>query len=214
VQRVIAPSRRAPAGIALACGLAFALAGLGGCASTGGAGREAAARAAADVPQLRLAPAALGRALAVQQRIAVRAPGHAQQLDVLLEADASHVSLAVLAMGQVAARFDWDGTRLEETRAPWWPPQVSGSRILSDLQLTLWPADAIRAALPAGWSLDEDGPARALRHGDEVVTTVTRRGADTVEIAQHRTPYTLTITSRPLEPLAMGEDGAASGAPR
>jgi hypothetical protein len=216
VQSVIVHARcaRAGRGLALACAVTLALAGLAGCASTGAGGSAPAAAARAEVPQLRLAPAALGRSLALQQRIAVQAPGHAQQLDVLLEADPTHVSLAVLAMGQVAARLDWDGVRLEESRVPWWPPQVAGSRILSDLQLTLWPADAIRAALPAGWALDEEGAVRTLRQGVEPVTTITRRGADTVEITQRRTPYTLTITSRPVEPIAMGEDGAASGGQR
>ena len=173
-----------------------------GCAST-----PAPSAATRDVPQLRLAPAQLGRSIALMQHIEVQAPGHAQALDVALEVDAAHVRMAVLAMQQVAAKLDWDGTTLSETHAPWWPAQVSGERILSDLQLSLWPIAAIRAALPAGWSLAEDGPVRELRQGDEPVTTITRRGEGAVvDLEQHRAPYRLTITSAPMD--------AAAGASR
>ena len=68
-------------------------------------------------PQLRLAPALLGRALNLQQHLTLQTPGRDQQLDVLLEADPRHVQLGVLAMGQVAARLDWDGTTLTESKA-------------------------------------------------------------------------------------------------
>jgi hypothetical protein len=161
---------------------------------------------------LRLAPALLGRTLALQQHIDVRAPGHAQALDVMLEADPRHVRLAVLAMGQVAARLDWDGATLDESRASWWPPQVSGARILADLQLAEWPLAAVQGGLPAGWRVEEEGGVRTLRHGEEIVTTVTRRAPDVVEIAQHRAPYTLTIASRPLEQAAEVSAAAAAGA--
>jgi hypothetical protein len=212
----------ARAGTLAACALAVlaALGPLGGCASRGPApaGEDGGLRPAQDasapadpaaVPQLRLAPAQLGRTLALQQHIDVRAPGHAQQLDVVLEADAAHVRLAVLAMGQVAARLDWDGTSLDETRAPWWPPQVSGARILSDLQFAEWPVASVRAALPAGWQVAEEGDVRTLRHGDEIVASATRRPGGIVEIAQRRVPYTLTIASQPLDPVS--DAGAGSG---
>ena len=182
--------------------VAFAAALVAGCASA-----PAPSASSRDVPQLRLAPSQLGRTLALMQHIEVQAPGHAQQLDVALEVDPAHVRMAVLAMQQVAARLDWDGTTLAETHAPWWPAQVSGERILSDLQLTYWPIATIRAALPAGWSVAESGAVRELRQGDEVVTTVTRRGEGAVvDLEQRRAPYRLTITSAPME--------AASGAQR
>jgi hypothetical protein len=181
VQRLIA-------GVALSC----ALGALGACAT-------APARAPAhETPQLRLAPALLGRPLNLQQHLALQAPGHDQQLDVLLEADEHHLRLAVVAMGQVAARLDWDGTTLTEDRAPWWPQAVSGSRILSDLQLTLWPAAAIRAALPAGWTLAESGDVRTLSEDGDVVTVITRTGPSLVELEQRREHFKLKIESRAL----------------
>ena len=149
-------------------------------------------------PQLRLAPALLGHALNLQQHLTLQAPGHDQQIDVLLEADEHHVRMGVVAMGQVAARLDWDGTTLTEDRAPWWPQTVSGSRILSDLQLTLWPVAAIQAALPAGWRLDESGKVRTLTQDGAVVTVITRDGPQLVELDQRREHFKLKIESRDL----------------
>jgi hypothetical protein len=106
--------------------------------------------------------------------------------------------MALVAMGQVAARLDWDGTTLTETKAPWWPDQVSGARILSDLQLTLWPVDAIQAALPAGWRLVEDGNVRTLMQGDDVVTVITRSSPSVVELDERRVRFKLKIESREL----------------
>ena len=170
---------------------AAALAGaLGACAS---APPRAAPR---ETPQLRLAPALLGHPLNLQQHLTLQAPGRDQQLDVLLEADARHVQLAVVAMGQVAARLAWDGTTLEEERAPWWPQAVSGSRILSDLQLTLWPVAAIQAALPAGWTLAESGNVRTLSQDGEVVTVITHTAPAVVELDQRREHFKLKIESR------------------
>lgn len=149
-----------------------------------------------ETPQLRLAPALLGHPLNLQQHLTLQAPGHDQQLDVLLEADAQHVQLGVVAMGQVAARLAWDGTTLAEERAPWWPQAVSGSRILSDLQLTLWPVAAIQAALPAGWTLAESGNVRTLSQDGEVVTVITRTAPAVVELDQRREHFKLKIESR------------------
>ena len=169
---------------------AAALATLGACAS---APPRAAPR---EAPQLRLAPALLGHALNLQQHLTLQAPGREQQLDVLLEADAQHVQLAVVAMGQVAARLDWDGTTLTQERAPWLPQAVSGARILSDLQLTLWPVAAIQAALPAGWVLAESGNVRTLSQDGEVVTVITRTAPAVVELDQRREHFKLKIESR------------------
>ena len=172
---------------------AAALAGaLGACASAPPHAR------ADEAPQLRLAPALLGHPLNLQQHLTLQAPGREQQLDVLLEADAQHVQLGVLAMGQVAARLEWDGTTLTEERAPWWPQAVSGARILSDLQLTLWPVAAIQAALPSGWALAETGDVRTLTEDGEPVTVITRTGPSVVELDQRREHFKLKIESRAL----------------
>lgn len=115
-----------------------------------------------QLPTLQLAPSALPQPLQLQQRLQFRFGSHERELDALLEADGRQVRLAVQAMGQTGVRMVWDGATLQQTRAPWLPPQVRGERVLDDLQFALWPAAAIRAALPAGWTLVESGPERRL----------------------------------------------------
>jgi hypothetical protein len=151
-----------------------------------------------SVPPLRLAPALLGQSLALQQHITLSAAGHEQQMDVLLEADAAHVQLAIVAMGQVAARIGWDGQALTEWRASWWPASVSSARILNDMQLSLWPLAGIQAALPAGWQATEVDDTRTLSEGGVAVTVVRRVGADVIELDQRRDHYRLTIVSLPI----------------
>jgi Protein of unknown function (DUF3261) len=188
------------------CAVAFAALALGtGCASVSQRVEpppESHAESHA-MPTLRLAPALLGRTLALQQRITVHAPHRHEQLDVLLEADPDRVQLAMISMGRVAARLSWDGAELTETRASGVPSEVSASRILSELQLTLWPVPAIRAALPPGWQIDEAGGVRTLRERGEVVAVVTRLGPGVVEFDQRRDHYRLTIESH-----ALGAGGA------
>ena len=115
-----------------------------------------------QLPTLQLAPSALAEPLQLQQRLQFRFGSHERELDALLEADGEQVRLAVQAMGQTGVRMVWDGHTLEQTRAPWLPPQVRGERVLDDLQFALWPADAIRAALPADWRLVEADGGRRL----------------------------------------------------
>ncbi|WP_372524500.1 DUF3261 domain-containing protein [Piscinibacter sp.] len=161
-----------------------------GCATPPAGHREA--------PLLRLAPAALGRTLALQQQLVVEARGQTQRVDVLLEADADAVRLALLNLGQTVARLEWDGQQLQETRAAWWPAEVRSERILSDLQLVWWPADAVRAALPAGWALSASPAQRELVEGSELVTVVRYLSPTLVELDNRRAGYRLRIESVPL----------------
>jgi len=154
------------------------------------------ARAMDAVPVLRLAPSSLGREMAVQQQLAVTVKGQTHRIDVLLEADASAVRLALVSMGQTAARLEWDGMRLTETRSPWLPAVVSGERILSDLQLALWPEAAVRAALPAGWFLDTTASGRVLRQHTSAVATVAFPSPSRIELDQLRDGYHLVIDTR------------------
>jgi hypothetical protein len=150
-------------------------------------------------PLLRLPPASLGRSLAQQQLLTVTVNGQSRQLDVMLEAEPGAVRLALLANGQTAARLEWDGVQLKETRAPWLPAVVSSERVLSDLQLVLWPIEAIRGALPAGWSLRSDAQGgRSLLNLGEEVTSVRYPTPSRAELTQRRDGYSLIVESRDL----------------
>ena len=97
-----------------------ALAVLAGCATPGASD--------GGVPSLKLSPAALGRPLDLQQHITLRAAGHERQMDVLLEADPARVKLAIVAMGQVAARIEWKADERVEKIVGSWPARWDVSR--------------------------------------------------------------------------------------
>lgn len=185
--------RRGPWGLVGLAGLVLASLLLAACASV-------TSPAKAPMPLLRLSPASLGGSLSLQQQLWVSTRGQEHRFDVVLEADAEAVRLAVLSLGQTAARLAWDGTQLTESKASWWPSAVSGERVLSDLQLMLWPVDAIANVLPPGWTLIQDAPTqRTLRQGQEVVATVRYVSSSVSELDQHREAYRIRVESRPLE---------------
>lgn len=136
---------------------------LAACASPGPV-----ARPQVELPPLRLSPASLGKSLSLQQRLHFAFGTQKRDLDALLEADPGEVRLLVQAMGQSGVRLSWNGSELQERRAPWLPPAVRGERVLDDLQFVLWPADAIRAALPSGWTLEESDGERSLQRDGRV----------------------------------------------
>lgn len=147
------------------------------------------------LPSLRLAPATLGHELSAQQRLVFRFGTQVRELDALLEVDATVVRLAVQAMGRTGVRLQWDGKDLVEDRAAWLPAAVRGERVLDDVQFSLWPADAIRSALPAGWELTERGTFRELRRNGQVWLQREQVDADTLRIRNGVDGYELTIES-------------------
>ncbi|WP_179958151.1 DUF3261 domain-containing protein [Chitinimonas arctica] len=124
------------------------------------------------LPDLRLPPAAFGHSVGLAQRLTLTRPGKdndaQQSLDVLLEIDPAKVKLAAFALNQRILTLDWDGTRLHSERHPRLPAEVDAERVLRDLQWALWPAEAIRAGLPAGWTLEDSAGQRVLRHAGQV----------------------------------------------
>lgn len=148
-----------------------------------------------ELPPLRLAPAALGEELSLQQKLHFRFGAQQRELDALLEVDASEVRLAVQALGQTGVSLRWDGSELTQQRASWLPEAVRGERVLDDLQFVLWPADAIRAALPPGWRLEEQAGVRRLLHGDTVWLSVTPVDIFHVKLENFAERYSLEIES-------------------
>lgn len=138
---------------------------LGGCAGT-------ARRPAAELPPLALSPASLGAAVALQQRLEVRHGGRLQHAQALLEIDADSLRLVLLAGPKRLLTVHWDGIELTQQRDPALPEALSAQRFLADIQLAYWPTAAIRAALPADWTLLEDGATRTLRYQDQTVLVI------------------------------------------
>jgi hypothetical protein len=148
---------------------------------------------------LRLAPAALGESISVQQHLTVEREGKTNDLDAALEVDAKRINLVGLALGMRVLSLDYDGRELSEWRHPMLPSQVRAADVLEDLQLTLWPVDAIARALPAGWKIEEHGLRRTLRREGEVVATIDYSGSPrwrgTAVLDNLRYKYRLTVVS-------------------
>jgi hypothetical protein len=153
---------------------------------------------------LKLAPTALGESIAVQQHLKVERNGRTDELDVALEIDAEHLELVGLAFGQRVLSVHYDGDILTSWRHVMLPAQVRAEDVLEDLQLTLWPLEAIRAALPAGWHMEQQGLRRTLMMGNTVImtinysTTTPWSGITTLENIRYK--YRLTIQSAATSP--------------
>jgi hypothetical protein len=150
---------------------------------------------AAPSVQLQLSPASLGRAVQMQQQLLVSAGGRSQALETMLEVDPQELRLAVLGLNQTVLRLTWDGSVLQQTRASWLPEVVRGETILSDLQLVWWPADVVRAALPAGWTLESSAAQRRLLWQGQEMVNVAYRGSQHVDVVHRRLGYQLQIDS-------------------
>ena len=146
---------------------------------------------------LKLAPAALGTAISVQQHLKVERNGRTDDLDVALQVEPEAVDVVGLAFGQRVLSLHYDGKELTSWRHVMLPSQVKAEDVLEDMQLTLWPADAIAAALPPEWRIAEQGLHRTLYLGDEAVMQITYSGqprwSGTVVLENLRYHYRLTI---------------------
>lgn len=148
---------------------------------------------------LRLPPAALGAELSLAQRITVVRGAERRGFDALLEADATAVRVAALALGQRVAALSWDGERFESQVSPQVPEFVTAPRILTDVQLAWWPAAAVQAGLPADHALEESHARRTLRRGGTAVVLVSYEGVAPawrrVTLQHLERGYTLVIDS-------------------
>lgn len=151
-------------------------------------------------PLFALAPSALPGGLAEQQRLSFQHRDRRDTVDAQVEADADAVRLVIHGQGQVALRLQWDGEQLVQTRRPGLPDSLDGARVLSDLQLVFWPAGALRAALPDGWTLVEAGGLRTLSDAQGTVARVERKAPGVRVLDQLRLGYRLQIESVPLTP--------------
>jgi hypothetical protein len=153
---------------------------------------------------LRLAPDTLGASIARQQHLKVERGERIDELDAALEVDPDHLQLVGLAFGQRVLSLSYDGKELQSWRHVMLPSQVRAEDVLEDLQLTLWPKDAIANALPAGWTIEDNGLRRTLLMNGTVVTVIDYstmpRWSGTVVLENLRYQYRLTIQSVPAGP--------------
>ncbi|GAB2502211.1 DUF3261 domain-containing protein [Arenimonas alkanexedens] len=147
-----------------------------------------------------LPASALPGGLAEQQRLSFEHGGRRETVDAQVEVDADSVRLVIHGQGQIALRMTWDGQRLSQTRMAWLPESLEAARVLSDLQLVFWPVEALREALPDGWTLATSGDERTLSDAHAVVARVAQPAPNQRVLRQLREGYVLTIESVPLPP--------------
>ena len=150
---------------------------------------------------LRLAPAALGQVISVEQHLKVERNGRIDELDAVLEVDATRLELVALAFGQRVLNLRYDGETLTSSRHKMLPAQVRAEDVLQDLQLTLWPQPAIAQALSSGWRIVDQGLLRTLYQDGQVVATISYsaplRWSGTAVLDNLRHHYRLTIQTAP-----------------
>lgn len=146
---------------------------------------------------LKLPPAALGTSISVQQHLKVERQGRVDDLDVALQVESDAVDVVGLAFGQRVLTLHYDGKELTSWRHLMLPSQVRAEDVLEDIQLTLWPADAVAAALPPEWRVEEQGGIRTLTLAGEPVMRIVYSGnprwSGTVVLDNLRYHYKLTI---------------------
>lgn len=148
---------------------------------------------------LMLQPAALGSSITLQQHLTVERGERIDELETALEVDPQRLDLVGLALGQRVLTLHYDGERLQSWRHSMLPAQLRDEDVLEDLQLTLWPVDAIRSALPAGWRIEESGLRRTLLKNDTPVMVIDYSGQPRwigkIALSNLRYHYRLTIQS-------------------
>jgi len=150
---------------------------------------------------LKLPPSTLGASVNLQQHLTVDRNGHMDELDAALEIDPERIDMVGLVLGQRVLALHYDGKTLETWRHPIMTEGLRGEDVLEDLQLTLWPVEEIRAALPVGWRIEENGGRRTILDKDALVTVIQYsaqpRWSGTVELRNLRFHYRLTIRTAP-----------------
>ena len=139
----------------------------------------------------------------MQQHLKVERAGRTDDLDVALQVEPDAVDVVGLAFGQRVLSLHYDGNEVKEWRHVMLPRQVRAEDVLEDMQLTLWPVDALARALPAGWRIEEEGQGlrRTLYLRDEPIMRIAYSGlprwSGTVVLENLRYKYRLTIQFAP-----------------
>jgi hypothetical protein len=149
--------------------------------------------------RLQLPPATFGTSISLQQRLTIEREGRIDELEAALEIDPERIDLVALAMHQRVLSLHYDGRSLQSWRHPALPAELRAEDVLEDLQLTLWPVEALRPALPPGWRIEENGTRRILFAGEQPVSDIEYSGAPRwigkTTVNNLRFSYRLTIQS-------------------
>lgn len=116
-----------------------------------------------------LPPKSLGYSWQKEHLIRVQFAQHSMTMQSILEVDTNTLHFAMLAMGQVLMRIDWDGSVLHESRIEQIPKELTKEQVLSDLQWMFWPVEAINGVLPKKCHFSST---RILQCGSKIILKV------------------------------------------
>ena len=148
---------------------------------------------------LRLSPASFAHEVSLFQRITVHQNGRTNALDVALEIDADRIDLVGLAMGQRVLTLHYDGKTLTSSRHTMLPKEVQAEDVLENLQMALWPEEAVRDALLSGWEMAEGDRKRFFYHEGQLKIEISYstdvRWIGVIEMRHRQFGYHLVIDS-------------------
>ncbi len=148
---------------------------------------------------LELSPASLGKSISLQQHLVVEHPGRTDELDTVLQINSHQLDLVGLMLGHRIMTIHYDGKTLQTWRDPRLPPQISGQNVLENIELTLWPVDVIRKALPTDWSIQSNKNKRTILLNNKIMMTIFypngQNNINKVILKNLRYHYQLTIQS-------------------
>jgi hypothetical protein len=152
-----------------------------------------------------LAPATLGAAEQVKQLLRVAVGDKAFNVQCVVTVRGGRISIiGVTPLGLRAFSVDYDGSTVNETRAPQMPEFITGARLLNDIQFAFWPLAELTGALQGtGWTVGEPFPGtrRLLRDGRlyaEVHYADTQPWSGRIWLSNFQDRYSLSIVTSPL----------------
>lgn len=119
----------------------------------------------ADPGLFLVAPSAAAKQASLSQSVRMTSDkGATFETLAAVEIDPHYLRVAALGpMGNRILMLEWDGKDYKEERDPNLPKDFPAKVVLRDLTLALFPAEAVRKALPSSdWSLQEKPRAREL----------------------------------------------------
>lgn len=150
-------------------------------------------------PLILLSPASFGTRADLWQQITVKAHGQNMLMNVALEIDDRHISIVGLTMERRIMSVEYDGSDLKVWKSSYLPSYTHPENVLANIQLALWPGEAVQSALEPGWVLKDDGLIREIYFMDELRMRVrysdSIRWHGTINIESFQYNYQITIQS-------------------
>ena len=149
------------------------------------------------LPLLKMAPETLG-VQTVEQRLVIAWRDEQKTLEMVLDVHDGSLTMIGMAFGARLFSFDYDGKKIVETQPL--PSSMSAKRIMNDLLLAFAPLDALRTALPPGWTVREvEGTRQVFLEETLNISIHTPEGSPwqgRVVLDNHALRYQVTYDSR------------------